>query len=146
MRFNWMAILGGLAGGVLAGLVAVYATTQVLPGDAGDPTTWSMVWCGVVAAVGGALGVAAGWFVNGRRARGLGGIAAITTLLGTLVGTYAWSRSDAVPERAWPFLVGVMLMLGAGLVVLAAVCGLTAALLRPQSLDDQMPPAPRDQL
>ncbi|ANS78759.1 hypothetical protein SGUI_1363 [Serinicoccus hydrothermalis] len=146
MRFNWMAILGGLVGGVLAGLVAVYATTQVLPGDAGELTTSLMVWSGVVAAVGGVLGVVGGWFVNARRSRGLGGIAAITTLLATLAGTYAWSRSDSVPERAWPYVVGVVLMLGAGLLLLAAVCGLTAALLRPQSLDDEMPSAPGAQL
>ncbi|WP_151526951.1 hypothetical protein [Serinicoccus kebangsaanensis] len=136
MRPNWQAILGGLAGGVLAGLVAVYATTQVLPGDAGELTTSQMVWSGIVAAVGGALGVVAGWFVNGRRARGLGGIAAITTLLATLAGTYAWVRTDSVPEGAWPFLVGTVLMLGAGLVLLAVVCGLAAALLRPQSSAD----------
>lgn len=139
MTYNWQAILGGLVGGVLAGLVAGYATTQVLPAASADYSVTDMLWAAVVAAVGGVLGVAAGWLVNARRARGLGGIAALTSLLGSVIGTYAWARVVGPLDETGLFVVGGILMLGGGLIMLAAVCGLTAALLRVQSPAEERP-------
>lgn len=142
MTYNWQAIVGGLVGGVLAGLVAAYATTQVLPATEPGYGVADMLWAAVVASVGGVLGVVAGWLVNARRARGLGGIAAITSLLGSVIGTYAWGRVVSRLDETGLFLVGSILMLGGGLIMLAAVCGLTAALLRVQSPSGEAPARP----
>lgn len=134
MTYNWQAILGGLAGGVLAALVAAYATTQVLPEASGWYAVTDLVWAGIIVAAGGVLGVVLGWFVNTRHGTGLGGIAAITALLGALGGSGAWARASSDAYDMLPFLTGVILMLGGILILLAAVCGLSAALLRLQSV------------
>lgn len=137
MTYNWQAILGGLLGGVLAALVATYATTQMLPVTGGWYAVPDLVWAGVVTAVGGVLGVGAGWFVNGRRARGLGGVAALTSLIGALGGTLMWARASQEDYEVLAFLTGVVLMVGGLLVLLALACGMTASLLRLQSVNDE---------
>lgn len=136
MSYNWHAILGGLLGGVLAALVAGYATSQMLPGTT-EVAISDMVWAGVAAAVGGVLGVVAGWLVNRRRGNGLGGIAAIVSLLAALNGTFSWFREFGGLYDVLPLLTRTILLLGGGLILMTLVCGLTAALLRVQSVPHQ---------
>lgn len=136
MSYNWHAILGGLLGGVLAALVAGYATSQMLPATT-EVALSDMVWAGVAAAVGGVLGVVAGWLVNRRRGNGLGGIAAIVSLLAALNGTFSWFREFGGLYDVLPLLTRTILLLGGGLILLTLVCGLTAALLRVQSVPQQ---------
>lgn len=133
MSYNWHAILGGLLGGVLAALVAGYATSQMLPATT-EVALSDMVWAGVAAAVGGVLGVVAGWLVNRRRGNGLGGIAAIVSLLAALNGTFSWFREFGGLYDVLPLLTRTILLLGGGLILMTLVCGLTAALLRVQSV------------
>lgn len=137
MTYNWQAILAGLVGGVVSALVAAYATAAMLPESSGWYDVTDLVWAGVGVAVGGVLGMAAGWFVNGRRSTGLGGITALTSLIGASGGTLAWARSAVDTYEIVPFLAGVVLMMGGLLVLLTAVCGLGAALLRLQSVGDE---------
>jgi hypothetical protein len=136
MSYNWHAILGGLLGGVLAALVAGYATSQMLPVTT-EVAISDMVWAGVTAAVGGVLGVVAGWLVNRRRGNGLGGIAAIVSLLAALNGTFSWFREFGGLYDVLPLLTRTILLLGGGLILMTLVCGLTAALLRVQSVPQQ---------
>jgi hypothetical protein len=136
MSYNWHAILGGLLGGVLAALVAGYATSQMLPVTT-EVAISDMVWAGVAAAVGGVLGVVAGWLVNRRRGNGLGGIAAIVSLLAALNGTFSWFREFGGLYDVLPLLTRTILLLGGGLILMTLVCGLTAALLRVQSVPQQ---------
>lgn len=136
MSYNWHAILGGLLGGVLAALVAGYATSQMLPATT-EVALSDMVWAGVAAAVGGVLGVVAGWLVNRRRGNGLGGIAAIVSLLAALNGTFSWFREFGGLYDVLPLLTRTILLLGGGLILMTLVCGLTAALLRVQSVPQQ---------
>lgn len=136
MSYNWHAILGGLLGGVLAALVAGYATSQMLPATT-EVALSDMVWAGVAAAVGGVLGVVAGWLVNRRRGNGLGGIAAIVSLLAALNGTFSWFREFGGLYDVLPLLTRTILLLGGGLILMTLVCGLTAALLRVQSAPQQ---------
>ena len=96
MKLNLSAIGGGLAGGVLAAIVAVLTTTRILPEDDPSYTVPVMLTAAGVLAAGGAAGVLVGWLVNQRRARGLGGIVAITTVLGAFAGTIAWGMRMAV--------------------------------------------------
>ena len=137
MTYNWQAILGGLLGGVVAALVAAYATAAMLPESSGWYAVPDLAWAAVGVAIGGVLGVAAGWLVNSRRSTGLGGITALTSLIGASGGTLAWARRAVDTYETLPFLAGVVLMIGGLLVLLAAVCGLTAALLRLQSVGDE---------
>lgn len=136
MSYNWHAILGGLLGGVLAALVAGYATSQMLPATT-EVALSDMVWAGVAAAVGGVLGVVAGWLVNRRRGNGLGGIAAIVSLLAALNGTFSWFREFGGLYDVLPLLTRTILLLGGGLILMTLVCGLTAALLRVQSVPQE---------
>ncbi|MFK5582005.1 MULTISPECIES: hypothetical protein [unclassified Serinicoccus] len=136
MSYNWHAILGGLLGGVLAALVAGYATSQMLPATT-EVAISDMVWAGVAAAVGGVLGVVAGWLVNRRRGNGLGGIAAIVSLLAALNGTFSWFREFGGLYDVLPLLTRTILLLGGGLILMTLVCGLTAALLRVQSVPQE---------
>ena len=140
MRVNLSAILGGLVGGLVTAGVCWYATTRVLPAAEASYSTTEMVLAAVVAAVGGVIGVLVGWLVHRRRAKGLGGIAAIVSLLGAIGGTVGWARIVGELDETGLFLVGAVLMLGGGLIMLAAVCGLTVALLRPASAHSE--PAP----
>lgn len=133
MRVNLSAILGGLVGGLVAAGICWVATTRVLPASEATYATTEMVLAALVAALGGVVGVLAGWLVHQRRAKGLGGIAAIVSLLGALGGTIGWGRIVGELDETGMFLVGAILMLGGGLIMLAAVCGLTVALLRPVS-------------
>lgn len=137
MRVNLSAILGGLVGGLVAAGICWFATTRVLPAAEPVYTTTDMVLAALVAALGGVVGVLVGWFVHQRRAKGLGGIAAIVSLLGALGGTIAWGRVVGPLDETGLFLVGAILLLGGGLIMLAAVCGLTVALLRPASRDEE---------
>lgn len=133
MRLNLSAILGGLVGGLVAAAVCWYATTRVLPAAEASYSTTEMVLAVVLAVVGGVVGVLVGWLLHRRRAKGLGGIAAIVSLLGALGGTIGWARVVAERGETGFFLVGTVLMLGGGLILLVAVCGLTVALIRPGS-------------
>lgn len=133
MRVNLSAILGGLLGGLLAAAVCWYATSRVLPAADLDYSPAEMALTALVGAGGGVLGVVVGWLVHRRRARGLGGIAAIVSLLGALGATVGWARIVSGLDETGLFLVGSVLLLGIALVLLAAVCGLTAALLGPAS-------------
>lgn len=139
MSDNWQAILAGLVGGVLSALVAAYATAAMLPESSGWYAVPDLVWAGVGVAIGGVLGVTAGWIVNRRRSTGLGGVAALTSFVGATGGTLAWARSAVDTYQTVPFLTGVVLMMGGLLVLLAAVCGLSAALLRLQSVGPASP-------
>lgn len=134
MHINWRAILSGLLGGLIAAGVAGYALTTGLGAHPDTYTTSGMVWAAVVTLVGGAAATAAGWGANGRREAGLGGIAAITSLVGAVGATAAWASVIAPLVGTWQLLTTTVLMLGIVLVGLAAVCGTTAAVLRPASL------------
>lgn len=134
MIVNWRAVVSGLLGGVLAGLVAGYAVTTVLDATSVDYATADMVRAGAVALGGGVLGTLLGWLVNGRRAAGLTGIAAIVSLVGAVWATAVWVRAVAPLDESGLFLVGAIILLGVALVALVAVCGLTVALLRPASV------------
>lgn len=135
MRVNLSAILGGLVGGLLAAAVCWYATSRVLPAADVDYTVTDMALTALVGAAGGAVGVVVGWLVHRRRAKGLGGIAAIVSLLGALGGTAGWAGVVGELDRPGLLVVGSVLLLGIGLVLLAAVDGLVVALLRPASRD-----------
>jgi hypothetical protein len=136
MRVNLSAILGGLLGGLLAAAVCWYATSRVLPAADLDYSPAEMTLAALVGAVGGVLGVVVGWLAHRRRARGLGGIAAIVSLLGALGATVGWAGVVGELDETGLFLVGSVLLLGIALVLLAAVDGLTVALLRPASRDE----------
>lgn len=136
MRVNLSAVLGGLVGGLVAAAVCWFATTRVLPAAEPAYSTTEMVLAALTAAVGGVVGVLVGWVVHRRRAKGLGGIAAIVSLFGALGGTIAWARIAGPLDETGLFLVGAILMLGGGLILLAVFCGLTVALLRPASRRD----------
>lgn len=136
MRVNLSAILGGLVGGLLAAAICWYATSRVLPAADLDYSAAEMAITALVGAVGGVLGVVVGWLVHRRRARGLGGIAAIVSLLGALGATVGWAGVVGELDETGLFLVGSVLLLGIALVLLAAVDGLTVALLRPASRDE----------
>lgn len=130
MRLNLSAILGGLIGGLLAAAACWYAVGRLLPATAAPDYTAGQI--GVAAAVvagAGVLGVLGGWLVHRRRWKGLGGIAAIVSLLGAIATTAGWVGS--VTAGAGTVLVGAVLTFGGSLVLLAAVCGLVAALLKP---------------
>lgn len=133
MRVNLSAILGGLVGGLVAAAVCWYAMTSVLPAATLAYTPTEMAWAALVGGLGGVLGVLVGWLVHLRRAKGLGGVAAIVSLLGALGGTIGWAGVVAELDRTGMLVVGTILVLGIGLVLLAAVTGLTVALLRPTS-------------
>lgn len=133
MRVNLSAILGGLVGGLVAAAVCWYATTRVLPAETLAYTPTEMAFTALVGAIGGVVGVVVGWLVHLRKAKGLGGVAAIVSLLGALGGTVGWARVVAELDQAGMLIVGTILILGIGVVLLAAVNGLTVALLRPAS-------------
>lgn len=133
MKVNLSAIAGGVVGAVLASVLTVLATTRVLPELDSDYTVSAFLLAFGVAAVGGVLGVVVGWLVHRMRAKGLGGIAAIVAFVSAVAGTVAWGRQAAGMDETGLYLVGLILLLGAGVIGLAAVCGLTAALLGPYS-------------
>lgn len=133
MRVTLSAILGGLVGGLVSAAVCWYAMTRVLPAATLSYTPSEMAWTALVAAVGGVVGVLVGWLVHLRKAKGLGGVAAIVSLLGAVGGTVGWARAVAGLEQTGMLVVGTILILGVGLVLLVAVDGLTVALLRPAS-------------
>jgi hypothetical protein len=132
-RTTWPTVAAGVVGGLVAAVVCVLATTRVLPDRGLDYTLSDLGWAAAVAALAAVLGVAIGWVVNRRRAHGLGGIAAIVALLGATAGTFAWTRSVGPGQDDLLYLVWALLMLGGGLIGLAAVAGITVAALRPQS-------------
>lgn len=129
MRLNLSAILGGLVGGALAVAACWYAVGRVLPAGSLDYSAGELgVAAGVVAAAG-VMGVLVGWLVHRRRPKGLGGIAAIVSLLGAAATAASWVGS--VSAGAGTVLLGAVLAFGGSLILLAAVCGLVAALLKP---------------
>lgn len=129
MRLNLSAILGGLVGGALAVAACWYAVGRVLPAGSLDYSAGELgVAAGVVAAAG-VVGVLVGWLVYRRRPKGLGGIAAIVSLLGAAATAASWVGS--VSAGAGTVLLGAVLAFGGSLILLAAVCGLVAALLKP---------------
>lgn len=134
MHINWRAIVAGVVGGAIAAAVGGYALTTGLGGHPDTYTTSGMVWAAVVTLVGGVVSTAAGWGINGRREAGLGGIAAIVAFVGALGATVAWAAAVAPVAGTWLLVVGTVLMLGAALLVLVAVCGTTAAVLKPVSV------------
>lgn len=129
MKVNLAAIGGGLVGGLLAAIVAVLTTTRVLPEDDPDYTWPVMLMAAGIVAAGGAAGVLLGWLINQRRAHGVGGIAALTTVIGAFAGTIAWGMRMAPLDETGLFLVGAILLLGASTITLAVACGVTAAVL-----------------
>lgn len=133
MRVNLSAILGGLVGGLVTAAVCWYAMTRVLPAATLAYAPTEMALAALVGALGGVAGVLLGWLVHLRRARGLGGVAAIVSLLGALGGTAGWAGVVSELDRTGVLVVGAILILGIGLILLAAVDGLTVALLRPAS-------------
>lgn len=136
MRFNWSAVLGGLVGGVVTAVVTGMVVQRYLPEVGSDHTLGDAGLAALAAAIGGVMGVVVGWLVHRRRGRGLGGIAAIVTVLGTGWGAWSWfTASWGVTGLGRTFVEGV-LILGLGLIVLATACGLTAALLQHQSRVD----------
>lgn len=140
MHINWRAIASGFAGGVIAAVVGGYALTTGLGSHPDTYTTSGMVWAAVVALAGGVAATAAGWGLNGRREAGLGGIAAIVSFMGAVCATAAWASVVAPLVSTWQLLVAAVLMLGICLVALAAVCGTTAAVLRPASFQREREP------
>lgn len=135
MHINWRAIVSGIVGGLIAAAVGAYALMTGLGTHPDSYTTSGMVWAAVIALGGGAAATAAGRGINGRRATGLGGIAALVALLGAVGATAAWASVVAPLVGTWQLLVATVLMLGIALVALVAVCGTTAAVLRPASLE-----------
>lgn len=133
MRVNWSALLGGLLGGVVTALVTGFVVARYLPEVGSDHTVGETGVAALVAAVGGVVGVVVGWLVHRRRGRGLGGIAAIVTVLGTGWGTWQWFSESWGVTDTWRTLVEGILILGLGLIVLATACGMTAALLQHRS-------------
>lgn len=136
MRFNWSAILGGLAGGVVTAVVTGMVVVRYLPEVGSDHTLADAGLAALAAALGGVLGVVVGWVVHRCRGHGLGGIAAIVTVLGTAWGTWSWFSASWGVTTVGRTLVEGILILGLGLLVLATACGVTAALLRPRSRVD----------
>lgn len=134
MSINWRAIVSGLLGGAIAAVIAGYATTSVLDATAPTYTTSNLVWTAVVGLLGGVLGTLAGWVANGRRGAGLSGIAALTAFVGAVGATLAWGSEAGGQGQIWLFLISAIILLGLALVGLAAVCGLTVAVLMPVSL------------
>jgi hypothetical protein len=133
VHINWRAIGSGVVGGIIAAAVGSYALMTGLGAHPDSYTTSGMVWAAVVALLGGAAATAAGWGLNGRREAGLGGIAAIVALLGAVGATAAWASVIASLVSTWQLVTATVLMLGVALVALAAVCGTTAAVLKPAS-------------
>jgi hypothetical protein len=143
MRFNWSALLGGLVGGVVSAVVAGFVVGRYLPEVGSDHTLAGAGVAALVAALGGVLGVILGWLVHRRRSRGLGGIAAIVTVIGTGWGTWRWfSVSWGVTDTGRTVVEGI-LILGLGLLALATASGMTAALLQHRSLIDPETGRPR---
>lgn len=136
MRFNWSAMLGGLVGGVVTAIVTGLAVARYLPEVGTTHTLGDTGVAALVAALGGVLGVVIGWLVHRRRGRGLGGIAAISAVLGTGWGTWRWFSTSWGVTGVWRTLVEGILILGLGLLVLATACGITAALLQHRSRVD----------
>ncbi len=134
MHINWRAILAGLVGGLVAALVGGYVLTTGLDAPPDAYTTSGMLWAGVGTLVGGVAATAVGWVLNGRRDAGLGGIAALTAVLGAFGSTFAWASVIAPLAGLWQLLVGTVLMLGLTLIGLVAACGTTAAVLKPASV------------
>lgn len=136
MRCNWSAILGGVVGGVVTAVPAGIAVSRYLPDVGTVHTLRGAALAAMVAALGGAVGVVVGWLVHRRRGRGLGGIAAIVTVLGTGWGAWRWfSASWGVTDIGRTVVEGI-LVLGLGLLVLATASGMTAALLQEHSRVD----------
>lgn len=130
MRLNLSAILGRLIGGAFAGATCWYAVGHLLPSSASlDYTPRQLGAAASAVAVSGVLGVLVGWLVHRRRWKGLGGIAAIVSLLGAAATAASWVGS--VSAGAGTVLLGAVLAFGGSLILLAAVCGLVAALLKP---------------
>lgn len=129
MRLNLPAIAGSLVSALLAAVVAVQTTTRVLPEQDPDYTVRVMLTAAGIVAAGGVVGVVVGWLINGRRPRGLGGIAAVTTVVGAFAGTIAWGMRMAALDETGLFIIGAILLLGASTLTLALACGMTAAVL-----------------
>lgn len=136
MRFNWSAILGGLVGGAVAAVVTGFVVRNFLPEAGSDHTLAETGIAALVAALAGVLGVVAGWLVHRRRSRGLGGIAAFVTVIGTGWGTWRWFSDGWGAASTWWTLVEGVLILGLGLLVLATASGTAAALLQHRSRVD----------
>lgn len=136
MRFNWSAILGGLVGGVVAALVTRVVVVRYLPEVGSDHSLEEAGLTALLAALGAVLGVVVGWLVHRRRSRGLGGIAALVTILGTVWGTWRWFSISWGVTGVGRTLVEGILIFGLGLMVLATAGGTTAALLRHRSRVD----------
>ncbi|MFX0538158.1 hypothetical protein ACQBAT_02960 [Ornithinimicrobium sp. Y1847] len=132
-----ITVLAGLVGGVIAWFVAGWATTSILPASDAEMQLSDMLLTFAFAAGGGLLGVMTGWLIQGRRAKGLGGITAIVSFLGAVGGTLAWARQANESDPTGLYLVGAILMLGVGLIGLVAVNGMLAALLRHQSIEEE---------
>lgn len=133
MRFTWSALLGGLLGGIVTAVVVGIVVARYLPEVGSDHTLRGAGVAALAAALGGVVGVVVGWLVHRRRGRGLGGIAAIVTVLGTGWGTWRWfTASWGVTDLGRTVVEGI-LILGLGLLVLATASGMTAALLRQHS-------------
>lgn len=133
MRFNWSAMLGGLVGGVVTAVVAGMVVARYLPEVGSDHTLRGAGVAALAAALSGAVGVILGWLVHRRRGRGLGGIAAIVTVLGTGWGAWRWfTASWGVTDLGRTVVEGI-LILGLGMLVLATATGMTAALLQQHS-------------
>ncbi|QFG67720.1 hypothetical protein [Ornithinimicrobium pratense] len=136
MRFNWSALLGGLVGGAVTAVVAGIVVARYLPEVGSDHTLGGAGVAALAAALSGAVGVIVGWLVHRRRGRGLGGIAAIVTVLGAGWGTWTWFTASWGVTGIGRTVVEGILILGLGMLVLATACGMTAALLQHRSRHD----------
>lgn len=134
LHINWRAIAAGLVGGLLAAMVGSYALTTGLVGHPDSYTSSGILWAAGAALAGGVAATALGWGLNARREAGLGGIAAIVSLMGAFGSTAAWASSVSTVLSVWQLVVASVLMLGLSLLALVTVCGTTAAVLKPASL------------
>lgn len=139
MRRSWRTVLAAVVGGIVSAVVTAYATTRVLPLQEHLYTVTNVAATAAVAFGGGIVGVVLGWLVNGRSARGMGAVAAVVSVAGSVVGTFWWARVAGAQDESGLFLVGAILLLGISLVGLVAVCGITVAMLAIASRETDEP-------
>lgn len=140
MGRNWRTVLAAGVGGVVCAVVTAWATTRVLPLQEHLYTVTNVAATAAVALGGGILGVVLGWLVNGRRARGMGAVAAVVSVAGAVAGTVWWARAAGAQDETGLYLVGAILLLGISLVALVAVCGITVAMLATTVREPDAPP------
>lgn len=129
MGRSWRTVLAAVVGAGVCAVATAYATTRVLPAQEHLYTATNLATTAAVALGGGVAGVLLAWLVNGRTARGMGPVAAVTSVAGAVAGTVWWARAAGSADETGLFLVGAILLLGISLVALVAACGITVAML-----------------